>query len=171
MLQLHSSVVNAKRGPYLHTAWLDNMAKNLDPSGAVHLVKENETQNYIQVRSETESLRFAPFVGTLRSERYRIHRKGPERVEAPSCNPSLFELQTDETERTPAELYPYALLIRTSMAGSAYYELHLFLGDQPMDSTAWQSGIRHYGLPYIVRMPEEGGTTTDEMVPFSPDPM
>lgn len=170
-LRLDYRLANAKRGPWQHTVWLDNIAKNLDPHGPVQLIKETETQNYIEVESRFGSLLFAPFFGTIRNERYFIHKKGSERDEAPSCDPSLFTFEAEHVEPTLAELYPYALLVPTPLETRAFYELHLFLGEQPNDSPSWMSGIRHYGAPYIVRMPEEGGATAVEEVPFSPDSM
>lgn len=165
--QLSYQLAKCKIGPYQHTVWLDGIAKNLDPDCPVKLVKEGETQNFLEVAVEGKPLRFALYFGTLQNGKYFIHAKGPEREAAP---PSQFSLFADLPVGAPADLYPYALLVPTSSEISDYsYELHMILGDQPTGSAAWQSGVRHYGNPFIVRIPREGETAPVEAVPFSPD--
>jgi len=166
--QLDIRLASCKRGPYQHTVWLDGIAKNLNAGGSVQLVKDGETQNFLEIPSDQGPMHFAPFFGTFLNGQYFIHQKGPERDSAPPLQMALFELSGPVL----SELYPYALLVPPAMERTLAYELHLVLGTQPANGGgSWRSGIRHFGEPYIVRMPEDGEPAPVEDVPFSPASM
>ncbi len=167
---LPAVIASCYHGPYDLTRWLRRCASNLGPNDPVHLAKEGHRKNWIEVLTEPEPLRFAPYFASIDKQgNYCIHPKGKE-VCASGVNPKLFEFE-DEATAMPEECYPYALRILENTERYKGFALHMIFGDRPDKHTFRKSKIRAFGRPYIVRFPDATGAPAEVVnVPFAPQP-
>ncbi len=168
VLSLDAKLAKAKLGPYQHTRWLDNIAKNFDSNARVSLLTLSNTQNCLAVRFGDEVVHFSLFFGTFENSEYRIHMKGPERKKASPLQWELFE--PSEFEEFDGErVYAYALLVPSvDETRGGFYELHVFFGLQVSRGESWKDSIRPGENLLIVTSPKPQVLAPVEEVSFIP---
>lgn len=149
---LHPKVCRTKHGPYDIATWLDNVGKNLDDGAPVRLAKDGMNRNWIEADCGPETIRFAPYFGTIDSKgRYSIPRKGIETYALDGLQGALF-VWKQESKPIPSTVFPYVLRIIRKRGDVEAFELHFLLGDLPGKDGAKRATIAYHGKPFIVTM-------------------